>query len=195
MADAAPTLRSLYWCFLMTHGFDDYRVFISAPGDVEPDRQACYDAIASVNENTAMPAKLLLVTVGLRESEQISSHRAIVSDNVRWSSYFVQIFQDDWGPRDLFRKLFLLAVDCRNDSTMPMRDVLVCLKDAPGETHPEILAFRKELEEGSDCRVLRYQDPDELRVQVEEVCAVWAGELMDRPDRPATTEASPGAPR
>jgi hypothetical protein len=98
----------------MPHGFDTYRVFISAPGDLEPDRQACHDAIAQANETTAMPAKILLVSVGLRDNDQISGNRGIVSENVRWSTYFVQIFQDDWGPRDLFRKLFLLAVAPRN---------------------------------------------------------------------------------
>jgi len=51
-------------------------VFISAPGDLERDRQACHDAISQANETTAMPAKVLLVEAGLRENEQISSHRS-----------------------------------------------------------------------------------------------------------------------
>jgi hypothetical protein len=163
----------------MPHGFDDYRVFISAPGDLEPDRQACNDAIAEVNETTAMPAKLLLVSVGLRDNEQIVSHRSIVSDNVRWSTYFIQIFEDEWGPRDLFRKLFLLAAECRDDTTMPMRDVVICLKDAPRETNAEILAFRRELEELKSLRVFHYTSVDELRAQLREVCEEWARSLID----------------
>jgi hypothetical protein len=162
----------------MPHGFDTYRVFISAPGDLEPDRQACYDVIAEVNETTAMPAKVLLVSVGLRENDQIASHRSIVSDNVRWSAYFLQIFQDDWGPRDLFRKLFLLAAECRDDTTMPMRDIVICLKDAPHETDAEILAFRRELEERQNLRVFRYTTVDELRAQLTEVCDGWARSLI-----------------
>ena len=43
----------------MVHGFDDYRIFISTPGDLEPDRDACYAAVSQVNEATAMPAKSL----------------------------------------------------------------------------------------------------------------------------------------
>ncbi|MGA3371829.1 MAG: hypothetical protein ABSC48_08730 [Terracidiphilus sp.] len=162
----------------MPHGFDSYRVFISAPGDLEQDRQACHDAIAQVNENTAMPAKVLLVSIGLRENGQIEGSRAIVSDNVRWSAFFLQIFEDDWGPRDLFRKLFLLAVECRDDSSMPMRDVVVFLKNAPHETNPEILAFRRELEGRSDLRVLRYASLDELRAQLTEVCEGWARKII-----------------
>jgi hypothetical protein len=162
----------------MPHGFDAYRVFISSPGDLDPDRQACHDAIAQANEATAMPAKVLLVSVGLRDNGQIAGNRSIVSDNVRWSTYFIQIFQDDWGPRDLFRKLFLLAVECREDASMPMREVVVCLKDAPHETNAEILVFRRELEERRDLRVFRYGSMDELRTQLADVCNGWARALI-----------------
>ncbi len=170
----------------MAQGFDDFRVFISAPGDLDRDRQATYDAISSVNADLAMPAKILLVTVGLRENAQIEGHRSIVSDNVRWSSYFIQIFQDDWGPRELFRKLFFLAVECRDDSSMPMRDIVVCLKNAPHETDEHVLAWRKELAERTDLRVIQYDRPEELSERIAEVCAAWTRELIA-----AGTEKSP----
>jgi hypothetical protein len=163
----------------MPHGFDAYRIFISAPGDLEADRQACYDAVARANEATAMPAKVLLVSVGLRDNDQILSSRGIASDNVRWSSYFIQIFQDDWGPRDLFKKLFLLAVECRDDASMPMRDLVVGIKDAPNETNAEILVFRKELEERTDIRIIRYRTVDALQEQMIEVCNGWARAIIE----------------
>ena len=163
----------------MPHGFDTYRVFISAPGDLEPDCQACYDAVAEVNETTAMPAKILLVSIGLRDNDQIASHRSIVSDNVRWSTYFIQIFQDDWGPRDLFRKLFFLAAECKDDAALLMRDLVICLKEAPHETNAEILAFRRELEERHDLRVFHYANVDELKAQFAEVCTGWARGLIE----------------
>ena len=172
----------------MPHGFDAYRIFISAPGDLERDRQACYDAIAAVNESCAMPSKILLASVGLRDSNQIESSRSMVSDNVRWSSYFIQMFQDDWGPRDLFRKMLLLALECRDDAAMPMRDVVICLKDAPHETNPQILAFRAELEGRQDVRVLRYSQPEEIRQKLEEVCTGWAESIAE-----AKSEQSPEA--
>jgi hypothetical protein len=162
----------------MPHGFDAYRVFISAPGDLEADRQAAYDAMSRANEATAMPAKILLVPLGLRENDQITGHRSIVSDNVRWSHFFIQLFQDDWGPRDLFRKIFLLAVECRDDPSMPMREVIVCIKNAPHETNPEILAFRRELEERQDLRVVRYGSTDELKPELMEICTGWARALI-----------------
>jgi hypothetical protein len=139
-----------------------------------------------------MPAKILLVTVGLRENEQITGNRSIVSDNVRWSAYFVQIFEDDWGPRDLFRKLFLLAIECRDDVTMPMRQVVVCLKRAPYETHAEVLAFRKELEERTDVEVIQYGGCDELKARLTEVFNGWAREMIDS-SRAAETHSAPAA--
>jgi hypothetical protein len=163
----------------MPHGFDAYRVFISTPGDLEPDGQACRDAIAEANETTAMPAKILLVSVGLRDNNQIEGNRSIVSDNVRWSAYFIQVFEDDWGPRGLFRKLFLLAAECRDDASMPMREVVVFLKEAPNEVNPEVLAFRKELEERQDVIVFRYKGVDELRARIIEVSVGWARVIID----------------
>jgi hypothetical protein len=163
----------------MPHGFDTYRVYISAPGDLDPDRQACHDAISQANETTAMPAKVLLVEVGLRDNNQISGSRSAVSDNVRWSTYFIQLFEDDWGPRDLFRKLFLLATECRDDPAMPMRDLVVCLKNAPSETNPEILAFRGELEHSPNTRVLRYSELSELKQDLTNICSSWAQDLID----------------
>jgi hypothetical protein len=162
----------------MVHGFDDYRVFISAPGDMDRDREACYDAISQADAETAMPAKILLVSVGLRDNSHIEGNRSIVSDNVRWSSYFIQLFQDDWGPRELFRKLFTLAIECREDAGMPMRDVVVCLKSAPHETNHDVLAWRRELEERTDLRVIRYDRPEELQTRVEEICTGWVRALI-----------------
>jgi len=145
---------------------------------MDRDRQACYDAISRVDADIAMPAKILLVSLGLRENSQIEGNRGIVSDNVRWSSYFIQLFQDDWGPRELFRKLFLLAIECRNDPSMPMRDIMVCLKSAPNETDERVLAWRQELGGRTDVRVIQYDRAEELQARVEEGCTGWTCQLI-----------------
>jgi len=162
----------------MTHGFDMYRVFLSAPGDLGPERRACHEVIARANETTAMPAKVLLVAVELREDEHIVGYRSIVSDNVRWSAFFIQVFADDWGPKNLFRKLFHLAVECRDSVSMPMREVVVCLKDAPHETDPEILAFRQELQDYQGVRLFHYANLDELSTQLLEIATGWAQKIV-----------------
>ena len=155
-----------------------FRVFISAPGDLVPDRETCRAAISRVNETVAMPAKVLLVSVGLREDDQVVGYRGAVADNIRAASWFVQIFEDDWGPKNLFRKMFLLALECRDDAGLPMRDAIVCLKDAPQETDPEILAFRRELEQRADVRIVRYSRPEDLGPLLEDIFAGWARSVM-----------------
>ncbi len=162
---------------MIVHGFDMYRVFLSTPGDLAREQQTCRAAISEANEKEAMPLKILLVTVGLQQDTQIEGFRAAVADNVRQCTYFIQVFQDDWGPRSLFRKMFYLAAECRDDNSLPMREVIVFLKDAPRETDPDILAFRKELEERQDARVFHFDKPYTLSEQLREVCRRWVQEI------------------
>jgi hypothetical protein len=74
--------------------------------------------------------------------------------------------------------LFFLAQECLDDPSMPMRDVVVCLKSAARETHPDIVAFRRELEELRGVRLLHYSRSEELRQQLEAVTAEWATSLI-----------------
>jgi len=163
---------------MMTHGFDMYRVFISTPGDLQREQESCRAAISEVNSTEAMPQKILLVSVGLREDGQIESFRSAVSENVRECTYYIQIFQDDWGPKNLSRKMFFIATDCRDDTSLPMREVIVCLKDAHRETDPEILAFRKELEEQQNVRVFRFDNVESLAEQLRKVCGEWVQAII-----------------
>ena len=162
----------------MPHGFDFFHIFVSAPGDLETDRQVCHDVIAATNEAVAMPEKILLTEVALRDNSHLETFRAAVSDNVRWCTYFIQFFQDDWGPRDLFRKLFFLAQECRDNPETPMREIIVCLKNAPHETDAQILGFRKELEESPAIHLIRYKTPDEIKAQLKPVLTNWAQALV-----------------
>jgi hypothetical protein len=164
---------------MIVHGFDMYRVFIAAPGDLEREQQTCRDAIGDVNTQEAMPLKILLVSVGLREDGQIESFRSAVAENVRQCTYYIQVFEDDWGPKNLFRKMFYLATDCRDDAAMPMREAIVFLKDAPRETDPGILAFRKELEELPAVRVFHFDKPESLKTQLLEVCSGWVRSIVE----------------
>jgi hypothetical protein len=62
---------------MMTHG---YRVFISTPGDLLREQDTCQAAISEVNAAEAMPPKILLVSVGLREDGQIAGIRSAVAE-------------------------------------------------------------------------------------------------------------------
>ena len=155
------------------------RVFISAPGDLDAEREACRAVISEVNQESAMPSKILLVSVGLVNDDHIVGYRSAVSQNIRDSTFYIQFFEDDWGPKNLFRKMFLLAAECRGDASLPMRDVIVCLKDAPHETDAETLAFRKELEARPDMRIVRFSTLESLRAELTAICAGWVDAIRE----------------
>jgi hypothetical protein len=163
---------------MLKHGFDMRQVFLSAPGDLEKERDACRAAISDVNGNAAMPAGILLVTVGLTQDSQVTDYRSAAAENIRQSSYFIQVFEDDWGPKNLFRKMFYLAAECRDDTALPMQDVVVFLKDAPRESDPEILSFRQALTERQDLRIFHFNQPETLKMQLEAVCSDWVRAII-----------------
>jgi hypothetical protein len=163
---------------MIKHGFDMHNIFLSAPGDLEKERVICRRAISEVNANDAMPSKILLVTVGLTSDAHIVDFRSAVAENIRQSAYFIQVFEDDWGPKNLFRKMFYLAADCREDPALPMQEVVVFLKAAPRETDSEILAFRAELEQRQDVRVFHFDKPDDLNAQLMEICRDWVRKIL-----------------
>jgi len=164
---------------MQKHGFEMHPVFLSAPGDLEKERDTCRTALGEINESQAMPSRNLLVTLGLNNDSHIVDFRSAVADNIRQCAYFIQVFEDDWGPKNLFRKMLYLAIDCRDDAALPMREVVVFLKAAPRETDPEILAFRKELEERPDIRVFRFDQAENLKPQVVAVCGEWVRSILD----------------
>ncbi len=174
----------------MQHGFDMYRVYLSAPGDLQKELDVCRAAISDVNRDVAMPEKILLVSVGLTNDDQITGHRAVVAENIRQCTYFIQIFEDDWGPKNLFRKMFQLALDCRDDAAFPMREAIVCLKAAPRETDPERLELRTELEQAPHARVLHFDTAESMYAQLMEVCAGWVRSIME--SAPPADAASAG---
>jgi hypothetical protein len=163
---------------MMKHGFDMHNVFLSGPGDLEREREACRHAISEVNANEAMPCKILLATIGLTNDSHVVDYRSAVAENIRQCSFFIQIFEDDWGTKNLFRKMFYLAIECRDDAAYPMREIAVFLKDAPRETDPEILAFRRELEERQDVRLFHFDKAETLQPQVAALASEWVRSII-----------------
>jgi hypothetical protein len=137
-----------------------------------------------------MQHKILLVSVGLPQEGAVEMYRAAVSDNIRQCTYYIQVFQDDWGPKNLMRKMFYLAYDGRADDSLPMREVVVFLKSAPRETDPEILAFRKELADLTDVLVFHFSSREEMAAQLRPITSAWVAQILDSLVSPP---AEPGA--
>ena len=138
----------------MPHGFDMYRVFISAPGDrALSARPATMRSPRRTKPRPCPPRSCSSTSAyGRTNTCRISLHclgqrplvRVLHSDIRRGR-----------GSRVTIRKLFHLAVECRDDASLPMREVVVCLKDSPHETDRQILEFRRKLEDRRDVRLVR----------------------------------------
>jgi hypothetical protein len=175
------------------HGFDMHRVYLCTPGDLSREQDICREAMAEVNETDAMPSQILLVPVALMDHAHAMEFRAAVADNIRQCAYFVQVFEDDWGPKAVCRKLFFLATECRDDATFPMQEVVVCLKDAPREKDPEILEFRAELEQTPGVRVLYFDNPDTLKAKIAELFKKWVGAIARTHESDQAQQRSSGS--
>lgn len=177
---------------MLVHGFDMHRIFLSAPGDLASEKIIAREAISAINGKEAMPDKILMVTVGLPDEALVEGHRSAVAENIRQVRFFLQIFEDDWGPKNLMRKMFYLAWDGRADASLPMEDVVVFLKAAPRETDPEILGFRKELEDVAGPKLRHFKNGDELRQGVHEAVSQWLRRV--RADSGVKLTAAPSTP-
>ncbi len=167
-----------------------HNVFLSAPGDLEKERAICRSAITEVNANEAMLSKILLVTVGLTSDAHIVDFRSAVAENIRQSAYFIQVFEDDWGPKNLFRKMFYLAADCRDDPALALQEVGVFLKAATRETESETLALRAELEQRQDVRVVHFDKPDGLNAKLMEICRDWVRKILEADGQQSRAESA-----
>ena len=173
---------------MMLHGFDMHRVYLSAPGDLEAEKQLCRAVISDVNETDAMKDQILLVSVGLREEGAVEQIQGPVADNIRQCAYFIQMFEDDWGPKNLMRKMFFVACDGLADEALPMREVAVFVKDAPREIDPEILAFRQELTLVPGVRLFRFATVADMREPLRAVISEWVAQI-----RASTPPAPPAS--
>ena len=187
-----PTAWAKLVLLMLVHGFDMHRVFISGPGDLAAEKEQCRAVLSQINEAEAMPGKILLVSVGLPNEALVESHRGPVADNIRQCAFFIQIFEDDWGPKNLMRKMFFLAYDSRADQALPMREVVIFLKDAPRESDPDILAFRKELADLPDVRVATFKTVAELGSALRAVASGWVVRLKQDAVDGSTAAASSG---
>ena len=107
-----------------------YRVFCGAPGDLEQERQAFYQAVGDFNEARAMPQNILLVAVSLPDTTlDKRPYQAVLGENIRACRYYIQLLEDTWGPPQRnFERDHALALACADDPEMPMKEVAVFFK-------------------------------------------------------------------
>src|SRR5260221_8266060 len=100
-----------------------HRVFCATSRELEPERRAFHAVIAEVNDAEAMPRRMLLVPVTLASLRDKRALQHLVDENIRSSSFFLLVLTDGWGPPERhFERDYRLALACRTDPALPMRE-------------------------------------------------------------------------
>jgi hypothetical protein len=117
------------------------RVFLATPWELEAERLAFHDVIGEVNERDAMKRGVLYVPVTLFNIRDKRAYQYVVDENVRDSTYYVLAASDGWGPPERhFEHDYKLALACRQDPALPMRDTaFLRRKPAPDSLVPDEL--------------------------------------------------------
>jgi hypothetical protein len=119
-----------------------HRVFCATAWELEEERIAFYDVIGRFNEAEAMSRGILYVAVSLPAVPDKRPLQSAVNQNIRACRYYILATADDWGPRERnFERDYHLALACRADESLPMRETAILLKDRPDGTAGSFAGF------------------------------------------------------
>jgi len=118
----------------MAVNFLIHRVFCSTAGDLEELRRVFDHQTGVVNEAVGMPRRVLLAPVSCPPATGTGFFNAEIRENIRQCSFFVQVLGDSWGPPAAkLQRAYELAIACRDDPKLPMREVALFLEAVPAE--------------------------------------------------------------
>ena len=163
----------------MTVDFKMYRVFCSSPGGLDDERDVFVDTLGRVNENGGVDAEILLIPIVLRGLASAGGALGTVLQNVRDADFFVQLLDTSWGPPWAeFHRLFDMALSCRNDVNLPMKEIGVFLKqrDLP-DYQSDVAEFRRRVMEIPGITVYPFRDSPELDRQLTSLLTAWRESL------------------
>lgn len=141
-----------------------YKVFIASPGGLEAEREAFRSTLAKYSEADSLHRGCMYQPIGWEITlPGVGRPQDLINDDVRECDFLVLVFWDKWGsPTGGSRKSkytsgaeeeFYVAMECLDDPSMPMRQVVVLFKSVeermlsnPGNQLKKVLKFRKKLE-------------------------------------------------
>jgi len=110
-------------------------VFAAIPLSPGAELRAFYRAVAAVNESEAMSQGVLFVPLALPEgSADKSLFQSAIDYNIRLCAYYIQA-----GDAPGFSHEYALALACRDDAALPMRQVAVLQEGAEFESRARSL--------------------------------------------------------
>ena len=137
--------------------FQMHRIFCATPWELEAERNRFYDLVAAFNETNAMRGGVLYVPVTVTNIRDKRPLQYAIDENIRDCRHYIILLLNDWGPPERnFEIDYHLAVQCVEDSTMPMRSVALLSKRQPSgrKAAPELPAADASfatLEEFDEC--------------------------------------------
>jgi hypothetical protein len=148
-------------------------VFCRLAGNVSAEREAFYEAVAACNEHEGMPRGILLtpLSIGAYGPE----HRNAVDENIRLTRFFLLVVEDIWDvPAASFLRDYRVALKCRTDEAMPMREMAVAIKRTPADEEPGDLAqFRAGLTSDGAPHVVEFTTMEEFRGFLAPLLSEW----------------------
>lgn len=156
-----------------------HRVFCSTPGDLEELRRVFDHQTGAVNEAVGMPRRVLFAPVSCRPATGTGFFNAEIRENIRQCSFFIQVLGDSWGPPAAkLQHAFKLAVACREDPQLLMREVAIFLEEVPAERcSADVTEFRHSIQKYPECNVYSFADSDGFRRLLDDQLRRWLGSL------------------
>ena len=122
-----------------------HRVFCATSWELEGERRAFHDVLGAFNEAAAMPRGVLYVPVSLGTMRDKRPYQYAVDENIRACRHYILALTEVWGPPERnFERDYQLALACRDDPSLPMRECafLVNTPPAGNEVQPAGAEFR-----------------------------------------------------
>jgi tetratricopeptide (TPR) repeat protein len=140
----------------------NYRVFIASPGGLESERKIFRDILASHNETDAIERGCHFQSIGWEITlGGMGRPQAKINEDLKTCDLFVLVLWDRWGSptgsdqgyTSGTHEEYMVALECLDDSALPMRDMVVFFKAVdsrrmsdPGPQLTTVLDFKKSLE-------------------------------------------------
>jgi len=144
-----------------------HRVFCATAWELEGERRAFQDVVGEVNAAEAMTRGLLYVPVTLVNIRDKRPSQYAVDENIRACRYYMLAASDGWGPPERhFERDYRLALACRQDPALPMRETaFLWQRLAPESVVPE----------GLPAPTREFTTTDDFKVRVRELLVEWLG--------------------
>jgi hypothetical protein len=151
-------------------------LFCRLAGNLAPEREVFYQAVGACNETEGMPRGTVYVPLSI--ADYPPDRKRAVDENIQLSEFFLLLVEDIWeAPVQSFLHDYRLALRCRADAALPMRDIAVFVKKTPeGEEDGGLGQFRAKLGGPDGPRCYDFGTADELAALLPPVLSEWLSE-------------------